>query len=230
MAAHTSFPSCQAFDLPDSNESSRLFPNSDTAEDSTLNPDHLVQSSGSEDRSFVNDFADNVLDAWDEYEDLSCSSAQDNPFNLESFALHGNGDSTSLDPWSEALSSSFDLLPNLQTDSPLLDLFQDSCTTESLMPWEETIPSSNAVSITPGNSYRPTPDLTECSTPTCLSITDGFHDPPVRNSGSFDTENQRWHGTSIPESFPFVLYQFLSRKHMLLLLRTVCLTNVACLN
>ncbi len=116
--------------------------------------------------------------------------------------LHGNGDSTSLDPWSEALSSSFDLLPNLQTDSPLLDLVPDSCTTESLMPWEETIPSSNAVPITPGNSYRPTPDLTECSTPTCLSITDGFHDPPVRNSGSFDTENQRWHGTSIPESFP----------------------------
>ena len=175
-----------------------------------------------------------MLEAWDEYGDLSCSSAQDNPFNFEGFGLHGNGDSTSLDPWSQALSSSFDLLPNLQTDSPPLDIVPDPCTTESLMPWEEVIPSSNAVPITPGNSYQPTPDLTECSTPACLSVTDGFHDFTVGNSGSFDTQDQRWHGTSIPDSFPSVLYQFSSRKqefwskHMLLLRRALCSTHFAC--
>ena len=67
-----------------------------------------------------------------------------------------------------------------------------------VIPLEETlteIPSPIAVSITPDSSYLPTPDLTDRSTPASFSTSVGSRDPTARSTGSFDTENQRWHAT-----------------------------------
>ena len=188
MVTHASIPFNQAFDDP--NEFNHMLVNSDIAEKCTSTPDHLVQSLRPENPAFVKDFADNLLGSWDEYGDLSCSSAQDDTLTFGNFGRDGNGDSRSLDPWCEILSTECDLSLNLQTYSPSLDLVPEFPTAEWLMPWENTltnITSSKAVPIAPGNSYQPTP--------ASLSVSCSFRDPTIASVSSFGTDNQRWHAT-----------------------------------
>ena len=197
MAVQASFTNDHAFELPEYSNPDHIFPNSDITERSILKPDHSVQSIRNEDSAFVNDCADKVLDSGDEYGYLSCSLAQENLLDFESFGLYGKGDSTSPDDWCEALGTDFDL-PMLEVGDQSFDPFLSSCSAESSTSWERhlTAPtSSDAVLANLGNSYEPTPDLTECSTPASLSSPNASHDHMAESVHSFDTDNQRWLAT-----------------------------------
>lgn len=199
MAAQASFPNNQAFGIPEAEVLNHNFLNSDMAEKNVSNPNHLVQPFRPEKPYFVNDFAEHLLGSWDGCGDLSCLSGQEDLFSFDSCRLHGNGDNTNLDPWVETSSASFGLPPKLQNDNPPLDVVPDPLAAEWSMLWEESltdIPSSNAVPVAAsGNSYQPTPGLTECSTPASLSAPNSFRDPTNGSLGCFVTENQRWHAT-----------------------------------
>lgn len=197
MATQASFTYDQAFELRESNNPDHIFLNSDTAERCVSDPDHRVQSTSIDDSAFVNDFADKVLDSGDEYGDPSCSLARENLLDLDSFGVYGNGDSTSLDDWCEALGTEFDL-PILEAGDPSFDPFLSSRSVELSTSSERrlTAPtSSNAAPANPGNSYQPTPDLTECSSPASLSSPNVSHDNIAGNVNSFGTESQRWLAT-----------------------------------
>lgn len=197
MAAQASFTNDQVLELPGHKIPDHVFPNPDIAETSISKLDHRMQSISNEDSAFVNDCADKVLVSGEEYGDLSCSLAQENLLDLDSFGLYGNGDSTSLEDWCEALYTDFDL-PMLEAGDQSLDLFLTSCSLDSSTSWERyfTAPtSSDAVPANLGNSYEPTPDLTECSTPTSLSSYNASHDHRVESTHSFNTEDQRWLAT-----------------------------------
>ena len=157
-----------------------------------------MQAPNPEDGPFVERSAENELDSWDETGNLTSLLAQGDPLGFDSTGVHGNGDGTSLDTWYEALSTDIDPLPKLQADNFILDLAPDPRAAEWFIPLDETlteIPSTIADSITPASSYLPTPDLTECSTPASFSTSIGSRNPTARSTGSFDTENQRWHAT-----------------------------------
>lgn len=188
-----------AFDLLDfSSELNHDFLNSDITEIGNSNPDDPVQAPNHEDRPFDGRSAENELGPRDETGNLTSLLAQGNPLGSDSSRVYGNGDGASLDTWYEALSTGIDPLPKLQADNFILDLARDPRAAEWILPLEEAlteIPSPIAVSITPESSYLPTPDLTECSTPASRFTPNGSRDPTLRNTGSFDTENQRWHAT-----------------------------------
>ena len=197
MASQASFTNDHAFEPPEYNNADHVFQNADIAETSISKPDHRVQSVSNENSAFVNDCADKMLDSGEEYVDLSCSLAQENLLDLDSVGLYGNGDSTSIDDWCEVLGTDFDL-PMLEAGDQSFDPFLNSCSLESSTSWERylTAPtSSDAVLAKLGNSYEPTPDLTECSTPTSLSSPNASRDHMVESVHSFDTENQRWLAT-----------------------------------
>lgn len=197
MAAQASFTDDHAFELPKNNNADHVFLYSAVGETSIFKPDHRMQSISDEDSAFVNDCAGKVLDSEDEYGDPSCSLAQENLLDLDSFGLYGNGDSTSLDDWCEALGTDFDL-PMLEAGDQSFDPFLGSCSLESSTSCERHITaptSTDPVSANLGNSYGPTPDLTECSTPASLSSPNASHDHMAESVHSFDTENKRWLAT-----------------------------------
>ena len=113
------------------------------------------------------------------------------------FGMGNNGDSTDLDPWCEAWTGSFDLLPTSLTDYSSLDHISDLpglSTVDWSMQLEDSMPenpSSTAVTIPPDNRCQPTPELTDCSTPT----SNGYREPTVKSISSFNTEEYRWHAT-----------------------------------
>ena len=197
MAVEASFMYNQALDCPDFDDLNNIFLNSDIAERGTSNPDHPVHSSRPEDRAFVDDFADNVLDSLGEYGDLSCPLVQENMLGLDDFGLHGTGDSTSLDNPCEALGTEFDL-PMLQASGQSFDPFLSPRAAELPLSWEENSTensSSSAIPVNPGESCQPTPGLPERSTPVLLSAPNDDPDTTIGGSETFSTEHQRWHVT-----------------------------------
>ena len=189
----------QGFDLLDfSSELNYDFLNSEITEICNSNPNDPVQAFNPEDRPLVERPVEKQLDSWDGTGSLTSLLVQGNLLDFDSSEVHGNGDGASLDTRYEALSIGIDPLPKLQADNFILDLAPDSRAAKSLTPLEETlaeIPNPIAFSIIPDSSYLPTPDLTECSTPASLFTFNSSRDPTVRTTGSFDTENQRWHAT-----------------------------------
>lgn len=195
MAAQVNFTYDQAFDNPDSNDLNPFFLNSDIAEKCTSDPNDVMQLSRSENRAFVNDYPDNVLDPWNEFGDLTCSLAQENLHGLDSLGYNANGDSTAQDDWREALNADFDL-SMFQADDQSFDSLLSRHPAELSKSWEGSVTDttiSNAVPINLDNSCQPTPDLTECSTPASFCASNGFRAPTVGSVTSFDTENKRWH-------------------------------------
>ena len=197
----TSFTHTQVFDLPDFNDFSGF--NHDLQDSSvedicTSNPDHLMLMSRHENHALIDNFAGDELESWDESEMWTTTWSQGDLLGFDSSGCYSNDDSASLDPWNEALTTTFDLPPNLHTDNLSLDHVPDPDAAEWPMVLEDTptnTPSLISVPVTQGNSYQPTPDPTECSTPTSLVAFNGLCDPTIRSLGSFDTDVQRWHAT-----------------------------------
>ena len=209
----TDFTHTQVFDLPDlndlnnfngfnsfngSNGSNHDFQDSGVGDICTSNQDHLVLMSRPESHALIDNFAGDELESWDEPEMLTSTWSQGGLLDFDSSGCYSNDDSASLDPWNEALTNNFDLPPNLQTDNSSLDHVLNPGAAEWPMALEDTptnVPSLISVPFTQSNSYQPTPDLTECSTPTSLVAFNGSQDPTIRSLGSFDTDVQRWHAT-----------------------------------
>ena len=187
----------QALDHPGFDDIDYDFLDLDTQMMCTLNPDLLEQASRSENPTFINDFAHNKLDSGDEYGDLTCSLAQESTLSLDGYGMEGSGDSTNLDPWGGALTSSFDLLATSPIDYSSLDPTSDLPYLSGVqwpMPLEVRMPenpSLTAVTIPPDNRYQPTPELTESST----FASNGNCESSIESISSFETESQRWHAT-----------------------------------
>ena len=186
----TSFTHTQVFDLPDFNGFNGFnhdYQDSGVGDICTSNRDHLVLVSRSENHALIDNFAGNEPELWDESGDLISTWSQRDLLNFDSSGCHNNDDGASLDPWNAVLTNTFDLPTNLQTDNLSLDHVPDPGTAEWPMLLEDTptnVPNLFNAPVSPGNSYQPTPDLTECSTPTY---------PTIHSLDSFDTDVQRWH-------------------------------------
>ena len=193
-----SFTYNQAFELPDSNNLNCDFQCSDIAAMFPSYQDHLTRASRSENRALVNDSANNRLESRDTLGDKTFSLAQESLLAADAFELYGSGDSTSLDPWYDAWTPSFELPLESQTDISSFDAMPDPLATELSMPLQSSLadpPSSVAAAIPSSNSYQPTPDLTECSTPASSSLPNDSRDQSIGVGSKFHTEDQRWHAT-----------------------------------
>ena len=198
MDTMASFAYTHTLDLLNNSQPSYGFENSNTEEPCTSNLDHFVHEHRPETTPLVENFAGNELEPWHESETLTCTLSEEDLLELDSFGFHDSGDSASLDPWYEAFTKGYDLRPELQPGNLPLEILPDPGTAEWLMPLEDNSAdtrTSISFPVTPGNSYQPTPNLTECSTPVSLSTSNGSHDPTVRSLDNFDTENQRWDAT-----------------------------------
>ena len=157
----------QALEHPGSDDVDNDLLNLDTPMMCTSNPDPLIQAFGPQNPTFID------------------------------FGMGSNGDSTDLDPWCDALTSSFDLLPPSLTDYSSLDPTPDLPYLSEVqwpMPLEVRMPensSPTAVTILPNNRYQPTPELTDCS----VSTSNGNRESRFESFSSFETESQRWHAT-----------------------------------
>ena len=203
----TSFTHTQVFDLPDFNDFNDFngfngfnhgFQDLGVGDACTSNRDHLVLMSRPENHALIDNFAGDELEPWDESGMLTSTWSQGDLLDFDSSECYSNDESASLDPWNEALTNTFDLPPNLQTDNLSLNHVPDPGAAEWPMVLEDTtttVPSIISVPVTQGNSYQQTPDLTECSTPTSPVAFNGSRDPTIRSLGSFDTDIQRWHAT-----------------------------------
>ena len=200
----TSFTHTQVFDLPDLNDLHGLNGFNHDVQDSgvgdicTSNRDHPVLMSRPENHALIDSFAGDELESWDEFETMTSMWSQGGLLDFDSSGCYSNDDSASLDPWNEPLTNTFDLPPNLQTDNLSLDYLPDPGAAEWPMVSEDTptnLPSLISVPVIQDNSYQPTPDLTECSTPTSLVTFNCSRDPTIRSLVSFDTDLQRWHAT-----------------------------------
>ena len=198
----TGFMHTQVSSLPNSgdingfNQDFKDFKDSGVEDICTSNRNHLVLMPGPENHTLIDNFLGDELESWDQSEILTSTWSQGELLDFDSSGCYSNDDSASLDPWNEALTNLFDLPPNLQTDNLSLDHAPDFGAAEWPMVLEDTptnAPSLISVPVTQGNSYQPTPDLTECSTPTSLVTLNGSRDPTIRNLGSYDTDIQRWH-------------------------------------
>ena len=197
----TSFTHTQVFNLPnvgDFNGFNHDLQDSDAEAIWTSNRNQLVLMPGPENHTLIDNFAGDELESWDQSENLTSTWSQGDLLDFDNPGSYSNEDSASLDPWNEALTNLFDLPPNLQTDNLSFDHAPDPSPAEWPMVLEDTptnIPSLISAPVTHGDSYQPTPDLTECSTPTSLVSLNGSHEPTIRNPGIYDTEIQRWHAT-----------------------------------
>ena len=197
----TSFTHTQVFNLPDFNDFNGFnhnFQDSGVEDIGTSNPDHLVLMPTPEDHALVDHFAGDELDSWDQSEILTSTWSQGDLLDFDSSGCYSNDDSASLHPWNQALTNPFDLPPNLQTDNLSLDHIPDPGAAEWSMVLEDTlknVPSLISAPVPRGNSYQPTPGLTECSTPISFVTFNGSHDPTIPSLDTFDTDVQRWHAT-----------------------------------
>ena len=162
----------------------------------TSDRDHLVLMSRPESYALIDNFAGDALESWDQSENLPSTWSQGDLLDFDNSGCYSSDDSASLKPWNQALTSTFDLPPHLQADNLLLDQVPDSSAAEWPTLLEDTttnVPSLISAPVTQGNSYQPTPDLTECSTPTSIVTFNDSRPPTTPNFGTFDTDVQRWH-------------------------------------
>ena len=187
----------QAFDPPSFNDFDYGSLDSGLGEMLTSNLDHPLQPVRPENNALVDDLTGNELKPWDDSENLSCSLSQGNQLGLDSSRPHGIADSASLDPWYEALTTSFGV-PKSQTDKWSFNLALDPGAAQWSTLLEDNptdVPSTINFPTTPVDNYQLTPDLTECSTPTSPFTSNSSRDPTVRSTASFVTDSQRWHAT-----------------------------------
>lgn len=150
-----------------------------------------------EDCGPVDNFVEDELNPWDDFEDLIFSLAQENPLDFDNSGIQGNADRASLGPLYDTPTPNTDLLSKPQTDNVSLDTVPDPPAAEWSAPLENHAtgrPSSLLAPVTPG-SYQPTPDLTGCSIPASPFTSNSSRGSVTGSIVNFDTENQRWHAT-----------------------------------